>query len=76
MHKSRKCFRYDRENLIRQPIEVLMPYFMAARIQTLPKGSGLEQVGKRKDGSEFPVDVMLSPMEGDDGRILSELFAT
>ena len=64
-----KMFGYDRENLIRQPIEVLMPYFMAARIQTLPKGSGLEQVGKRKDGSEFPVDVMLSPMEGDDGRI-------
>ncbi len=64
-----KMFGYDRNTLIQKPIEVLMPSFMAARVQTLPKGSGLEQVGKRKDQSEFPVDVMLSPVEADEGSI-------
>jgi formate hydrogenlyase transcriptional activator len=73
-----KMFGYDRRELIGQPIEVLLPerfrnahvshrkdYTQQARMR--PMGAGLELYGRRKDGSEFPVDIMLSPLEGPGG---------
>src|SRR5438876_10430516 len=67
-------FGYPRDELISQPVEVLMPdrfhrvhtfhrqhYNEAMRMR--PMGVGLELVGKRKDGTEFPVDIMLSPVK-------------
>src|SRR5208282_2497787 len=69
-----KMFGYDRRELIGQPIELLMPerfrdahvshrkdYLQQARMR--PMGAGLDLYGRRKDGSEFPVDIMLSPLE-------------
>lgn len=73
-----RMFGYDREELLGQEVEKLMParfrdrhtghvqdYFHAARLR--PMGTGLELLGLRKDGSEFPIDVRLSPIGTSDG---------
>src|SRR5215472_7811902 len=73
-----RVFGYGRAELLGQPVEVLMPERFreahgihrrgyAACPQLRPMGAGLELFGRRKDGSEFPVDIMLSPLEGTEG---------
>ncbi len=76
--QAEKYFGYERRELLNQPIEVLIPdqfkkghisdreaYIGSPHIRSM--GSGANFRGRRKDGSEFPVDVMLSPMgEGKD----------
>ena len=74
-------FGYERGELTGQSVDILVPerfrqthparrkeYGAAARVR--PMGAGLELYGKRKDGSEFPVDIMLSPMETAEGRVV------
>ena len=76
-----RFFGYTRAELLGQPIEVLVPerfrrthparrkeYTDQARVR--PMGVGLELYGRRKDGSEFPVDIMLGPVEAAEGRIV------
>jgi PAS domain S-box-containing protein len=71
-------FGYTRAELEGQSVEALIPeryraghgahlagYFAAPR--TRPMGAGLELFARRKDGSEFPVDIMLSPLKTDEG---------
>jgi PAS domain S-box-containing protein len=71
-------FGYRREEMIGEPVEMLMPArfrtghtakraHYAAHAQTRPMGSGMQLYGRRKDGTEFPVDISLSPMETDAG---------
>jgi PAS domain S-box-containing protein len=71
-------FGYDRGELLGQTIEVLLPerfrQIHAAhrtRYRTGPTtramGSGLDLVARHKDGSEFPVEISLSPMKSGDG---------
>lgn len=73
-----KMFDYPRDALLGRPVEVLIPErFRGTHVgyrvnylrepHTRPMGAGLELFGRRKDGSEFPVAIMLSPMEADDG---------
>ncbi len=73
-------FGYQEHELIGQPIEVLLPERIRerhighraaihSRPTMRPMGAGLELHGRRKDGSEFPVDIMLSSL--DDGRVLA-----
>ena len=75
-----KLFRYARNELIRQPVEILVPERFrnthpkyrtdyGAHRKTRPMGAGLELYGRRKDGSEFPVDILLSPVETEEGKI-------
>jgi PAS domain S-box-containing protein len=67
-------FRLPRERLLGQPIDMLLPERFRDRhlahrssymkdAKTRPMGSGLELRAQRGDGSEFPVDIMLSPIE-------------
>ncbi len=77
-----KAFGYTREELVGQSIEVLLPerfsgvhashrrrYFLSPIPRRM--GAGLELVGRRKDGSEFPVDISLSPIETDEGVVVT-----
>jgi PAS domain S-box-containing protein len=76
-----KFFGYDRADLLGQSIEVLIPERFRtahvghrgkylARAQARPMGIGLELYGRRKDGSEFPVDIMLSPVDTAAGKMV------
>jgi PAS domain S-box-containing protein len=78
--QTEKAFGYNRQELLNQPVEILIPdkfrmqhvsqrdaYSASPHIRSM--GSGLNFHGKRNDGSEFPVDVMLSPMGNTKGRI-------
>jgi PAS domain S-box-containing protein len=79
--QTEKLFGYHREELVGQPVEVLIPErFRARHIElrraysfqprTRPIGAGLELFGRRKEGSEFPVDVMISPLHTKEGRLV------
>jgi PAS domain S-box-containing protein len=67
-------FRLPRERLLGKPIEMVLPERLRDRhlahrasymkdAKTRPMGSGLELWAQRGDGSEFAVDIMLSPIE-------------
>jgi formate hydrogenlyase transcriptional activator len=69
-----RVFGYTRTELLGRPVEILMPErFRAAHsnhrgsygahASVRPMGTGLELYGRRKDGAEFPVDIMLGPVE-------------
>jgi formate hydrogenlyase transcriptional activator len=76
-----KFFGYDRGELIGQPVEMLVPERFRhahpahrqgynAQALTRPMGIGLELYGRRKDGTEFPADIMLSPVKTDGGKLV------
>lgn len=69
-------FGYGRQELLGKSLEILIPerfrkrhaqhrrgYMAEPRIRSM--GVGLDLRGRRKDGSEFPLDIMLSPLGGD-----------
>jgi PAS domain S-box-containing protein len=77
--QAEKLFGYTREELVGQPVEILVPekfrdghparrQAYSADPHVRPMGAGLELFGMRKDGTKFPVDIMLSPVETSDGR--------
>ena len=72
--QTEKMFGYSREELINQPVEILIPENFRQRHpqhrnayhsapHPRPMGIGLELLGRRKDGSTFPVEISLSPLE-------------
>lgn len=74
-------FGYSCNDLLGSPVEILIPerfrpvhsthrrdYGNNACVR--PMGTGLQLHGRRKDGSEFPVDVMLSTVETAGGRFV------
>jgi formate hydrogenlyase transcriptional activator len=76
-----RFFGYGRSELLGQPVEILIPerfrqahprhrnkYSQQPRVR--PMGVGLELYGRRKDGSEFPVDIMLGSIEAAEGQVV------
>src|SRR5205085_12214843 len=71
------AFGYSRDELTGQPVEILVPERLRgahidertryqADPHTRPMGIGLELFGRRKDGTEFPVEISLSPLRSED----------
>jgi protein-histidine pros-kinase len=80
--QTERVFGYRRDELLGQPVELLVPeryrhnhashrmgYFASANVR--PMGVGLELFGRRKNGSEFPVEISLSPLETEEGILVA-----
>jgi PAS domain S-box-containing protein len=80
--QAEKLFGYARSELVGCPLELLVPErFRQAHSAHMsrylanpaarPMGNALDLFGRRKDGSELPIEVSLSPQQADDGLFVS-----
>jgi PAS domain S-box-containing protein len=76
--QAEKQFGYHRDELLGQRVTNIIPEGFAERLladglrsaedaQAQQIGTGIELTGRRKDGSEFPIELMLSPLESAEG---------
>lgn len=78
--QAENLFGYNRSELVGQPVEKLLPSRFASRhaehrsgfmaeANSRPMGRAIELYALQKSGTEFPVDIMLSPMAVDSQRL-------
>jgi len=80
--QTEKLFGYQRAELLGREVELLVPdrfqpqhaghrdrFFRAPKVRGM--GTGMELFGRRKDGTEFPVEISLSPLETEEGTLVS-----
>jgi PAS domain S-box-containing protein len=80
--QTERAFGYPREELLGRKVEMLVPeryrghhtqhrqgFFSQPRARTM--GAGLELYGLRKNGAEFPVEISLSPLQTEEGVLVS-----
>jgi PAS domain S-box-containing protein len=80
--QAEKRFGYSREELVGQQVTIIIPHGFAERLivdgtrtaaEALAQqiGTGIELSGRRKDGSAFPIEIMLSPLESPEGMLVT-----
>jgi PAS domain S-box-containing protein len=80
--QAEKQFGYHRDELLGQKVKNIIPEGFAERLiadglrsaeDALAQqiGTGIELIGLRKDGSEFPIEIMLSPLESAEGILVT-----
>src|ERR1700674_4042415 len=80
--QAEKQFGYHRDELVGQKVKNIIPEGFAERLladglrstaDALAQqiGTGIELTGRRKDGSEFPIEIMLSPLESTEGILVT-----
>src|SRR5271154_3630352 len=80
--QAEKQFGYGRDELVGQKVKSIIPEGFAERIiadgtrtaaEALAQqiGTGIELVARRKNGSEFPIEIMLSPLESAEGILVT-----
>ena len=80
--QAEKQFGYSRDELVGQKVKNIIPEGFAERLiadgtrtaaAALAQqiGTGIELIAKRKDGSEFPIEIMLSPLESAEGTLVT-----
>lgn len=82
--QAERMFGYQRDELLGRPVEMLLPMRLreqheshrddyAAAPAVRPMGQGLDLVALKKDGTEIPVEISLSPVETAHGRFISSV---